>query len=229
MTVRESIEILELCDEKVITLEIIKKRFRKLAHRYHPDKYELETEKLKKTKLFIEVKQAYDELMKQVSDSSSMLNPFFTETIAVEEAINTSDHNDTSRKARSKKSRIDVLDVLGWCSLPFGLFPLVYFMGGIFLIEIGKDVIREAKESLFGVLKLVLAVLFQIIPLILAGIYGLVIIWEKTFIENTFLGFIAFIQSSLIIIIWVWTFALRKILEKTNGINYELINFDVNE
>lgn len=220
MTIVEAISILDLNTETTITSEIVKKQFRKLAHTCHPDKYELETDKLKKTKLFIQIKEAYDSLNNYILANGPYINAINSEfNSPTLEQIGEPVPSTIYAKQKSKRS---LEEVIGIFSLPFGLLALLFVGCFMILYYMAKEAIEESKKSGFGVFKLFLMLIFQLIPMLFAGYWGLVLLWSWATDQNSWIAWITIAQSGLLIGIWIWSYAMRKYLENKYNLRFEL-------
>lgn len=199
-------QIIGIEHEPIINQELIKKYFRKKASEIHPDKFQLEPEKLKATKRFIQLKNAYDFLLDYLSVNGEYKNPIFDNRRASKEvwADNTyqSTYKSTHRKHEENDSWYNYLYLL---IFPGVMLPIIFF-GTFYLIY------TEEKKTYEGSVMYWIMIPPQVLLLLfsfLAGGYYII----KYALEGRIFYLILLIQMGASLCYYLICYLKRKFLE----------------
>ncbi len=174
MTIQEAFKKLEVSQGAEITKDTIKQQYRKLAHEIHPDKFQLELQKVIATKQFIKVKEAYDFLIENF-DTIQVTNIYTTSSTHTDET-----YSDGSSSKKTKKRNY-------WVIFPY-LFTIL-LIPGILVVVLVYTVLGFAyaafdseyrirvsgKDILTKIFKILINILLFIFVLLMSGglLFGL--------------------------------------------------------
>ena len=73
MTLKQALKIFSFEKKESISIDLLKKRYRAISKQIHPDKFGSEPQKLKATRNFIELQDAYEYLMSNITVANEYL------------------------------------------------------------------------------------------------------------------------------------------------------------
>ena len=129
MDERLAFKILGISENENLTYDIIRKQFRFKAKQWHPDKFLSEPKKLRATKEFIKIKEAYDFLFQSITEDT-LINENLTEEYFTQNN-SSSEHDYHSKNDYIEKTPwyiyLNILMIPGslYLGLSLGLFYIV--------------------------------------------------------------------------------------------------------
>jgi len=158
-------QIIGIANEPFISYELIRKYFRKKASEIHPDKFDTEPDKLKATKRFILLKEAYDFLLDYVNKNGSY-KKIFSDNASTDDKVPNTNNIPDSQRSNFRSGKMYWYEYLSYLLIPGGIVPFFCFMMGYFAYSEMKKAYDSSIVSFFIILIQVLMVAFAFVAVV---------------------------------------------------------------
>ncbi len=212
MTKEMAVKILGIQLNTVLSSDLLYKYYRKRALEVHPDKYKSEPEKLRATRNFIKLKEAYEYLKNDIENR-----------VTYEEQVNIN----TTKPIREEVTEPILMGkdegILSYWILILVPGIIVTLLIGLFSYFSYEEFVKY-KRSQQLVMFFIIVILLQFTPILIAIYFGFTNLINLVFYQNNIYATIFFIQLLLSIFYYAYSFLLRKYLENKYDLKNSLVS-----